>query len=287
LRRRKFGWGRDRDAISGAVTAVMLLLIISSVISIVMVVFVPAWGESDESQHMRRTLEQFYALRENIDAQVLRDSPVSTSSKITLGNAPSALLGFSRSTGRIVSNPFNGSLSVHNQTDPAVFFALSRGNLTYTSQNYYIDQQSYIYEQGAILVAGPRDAAVRAPPHFGVSKDDGGNLSVSMLFVSIAGDFSSFTGTENAIIETRLVVRDANIYEGGEWTLGRNIRLNLTTPYPGAWARYFNSTLTTPLTNLTWQTQYNLTVGAGFVALDLMKVRRLDLGVAVVEVRIK
>ncbi|MBM4248238.1 MAG: hypothetical protein FJ149_02155 [Euryarchaeota archaeon] len=287
MRRRKFGWGRDRDAISGAVTAVMLLLIISSVISIVMVVFVPAWGESDESQHMRRTLEQFYALRENIDAQVLRDSPVSTSSKITLGNAPSALLGFSRSTGRIVSNPFNGSLSVHNQTDPADIFALSRGNLTYTSQNYYIDQQSYIYEQGAILVAGPRDAAVRAPPHFGVSKDDGGNLSVSMLFVSIAGDFSSFTGTENAIIETRLVVRDANIYEGGEWTLGRNIRLNLTTPYPGAWARYFNSTLTTPLTNLTWQTQYNLTVGAGFVALDLMKVRRLDLGVAVVEVRIK
>ena len=287
MRQRKFAWKRDRGAISGAVTAVMLLLIISSVISIVMVVFVPVWGESDESEHMRRTLEQFYSLRENIDAQVLRDSPVATSSKITLGNAPSALLGFSRSTGRIVSNPFNGSLSVHNLTDPADIFALSRGNLTYTAQNSYLDEQSYIYEQGAILVAGPRDAAMRAPPHFGVSQDDGGNLSVSMLFVSISGDYSSFTGTENAVIETRLVVRDANIYEGGEWVLGRDIRLNLTTPHPGAWARYFNSTLKTPLTNLTWQTQYNITVGADFVSLDLMKVKRLDLGVAVVEVRIK
>ena len=287
MRQHRYSWKRDRGAISGAVTAVMLLLIISAVVSIVMVVFVPAWGESDETQHMRVTLEQFYSFRENIDAQVLRDSPVSASSKITLGNAPSALLGFSKSTGRIVSNPFNGSLSVHNLTDPSDIFALSRGNVTYTSQNFYIDQQSYIYEQGAILVAGPRDAAMRAPPHFGLSRDEGGNLSVSLLFVSVAGDFASFTGTENAIIETRLVVRDANVYEGGEWLLGRNIRLNLTTAHPGAWARYFNSTLTTPLVNLTWQTQYNLTVGAGFVRLDLMKVTRLDLGVAVVEVRIK
>ncbi len=287
MRGRKFAWNADRGAISGAVTAVMLLLIISSVVSIVMVVFVPAWGESDETQHMRVTLEQFYSLRENIDAQVLRQSPVAASSKITLGNAPSALLGFSKSTGRIVSNPFNGSLTVHNLTDPTDLFALSRGNITYTSQNSYLDQQSYIYEQGAILVAGPNDAAMRAPPHFSVSRGEGGNLTVSMLFVSVSGDFSSFTGTENAIIETRLVARDANVYEGGEWTLGRDIRLNLTTPHPGAWARYFNSTLTAPLTNLTWQTEYNLTTGTGFVWLDLLSVVKLDLGVAVMDVRVK
>jgi hypothetical protein len=265
----------------------MLLLIISSVVSIMMIVFVPVWGESDESQHMRLTLEQFYSLRENIDAQVLRDSPVAASSKLTLGNAPSALLGFSKSSGRIVSNPFNGTLSVHNLTDPADLFALSRGNITYTSQNSYLDPQSYVYEQGAILVAGSQEAAMRAPPHFGVSRGEGGNLTVSMLFVSVSGDYSSFTGTENAVIETRLVARDENVYEGGEWTLGRNIRVNFTTPYPAAWARYFNTTLTAPLTNLTWQTQYNLTVGAGFVWLDLLHVVKLDLAVAVMDVRIK
>jgi len=284
---RKFSWRNDRRGISGAVTAVMLLLIITSVLSIVMLVFVPAWGESDETQHMRVTLEQFYSLRENIDAQVLRESPVAASSKITLGNAPSALLGFSKSTGRIVSNPFNGSLTVHNMTDPTDLFALSRGNITYSSQNSYLDQQSYVYEQGAILVAGPSEAAMRAPPHFGVSRGEGGNLSVSMLFVSVSGDFSSFTGTENAIIETRLVARDGTVYEGGEWTLGRNLRINITTPYPTAWARYFNSTLTAPLTNLTWQTEYNITAGTGFVWLDLLRVVKLDLGVAVMDVRIK
>jgi hypothetical protein len=241
----------------------MLLLILSSVLSIVMLVFVPAWGESDESQHMRQTLEQFYTLRENIDAQVLRESPVAASSKITLGNAPSALLGSSKSTGRIVSNPFNGSLTVHNLSDPTDLFALSRGNITYTSQNSYLDQQSYVYEQGAILVAGAHDAAMRAPPHFGVSRGEGDNLSVSMLFVSVSGDFSSFTGTENAVIETKLLARDENVYEGGEWTLGRDIRVNFSTPHPQAWARYFNSTLTAPLTNLTWQAEYNLTVGGG------------------------
>ncbi len=252
-----------------------------------MLVFVPAWGESDESQHMRTALEQFYTLRENIDAQVLRQSPVAASSKITLGNAPSSVLGFSRSTGRIVSNPFNGSLSVHNLTDPSDIFALSRGNITYTSQNSYLDQQSFVYEQGAILVCGARDAAMRAPPHFGVSRGEGGNLSVSMLFVSVSGDYSSFTGTENAVIETRLVARDSNVYEGGEWTLGRNIRINLTTPYPAAWARYFNSTLTAPLTNLTWQTEYNITTGGTYLCLDLLRVVKLDLSVAVLDVRIK
>jgi len=284
---RKFAWKKDRRGISGAVTAVMLLLIISSVISIVVVVYVPAWGESDETQHMRTTLEQFYSLRESIDAQVLRETPVAASSKITLGNAPSALLGFSKSTGRIVSNPFNGSLTVHNSSDPTDLFALSRGNITYMSQNSYLDQQSYVYEQGAILVAGTRDAAMRAPPHFGVSRGEGGNLTVSMLFVSVSGDFSSFTGTENAIVETRLVARDSNVYEGGEWTLGQNITLNLTTPYPKAWERYFNGTLLAPLTNLTWLTEYNITTGTGFVRLDLIRVVKLDLGVAVMDVRIK
>jgi len=287
VRGRKFAWRKDRRGISGAVTAVMLLLLISSVLSIVMVVFIPAWGESDETQHMRVTLEQFYSLRENMDAQVLRESPVAASSKITLGNAPSALLGFSKSTGRLVSNPFNGSLTVHNSSDPTDLFALSRGNITYTSQNSYLDQQSYVYEQGAILVAGPKDAAMRAPPHFGVSRGEGGNLTVSMLFVSVSGDFSSFTGTENAIVETRLVARDANIYEGGEWMLGQNITLDLTTPYPATWARYFNETLLAPLTNLTWQTEYNISTGPNFIRLDLIRVVKLDLGVAVMDVRIK
>ena len=83
MRARKFAWKRDRRGISGAVTAVMLLLIISSVVSIMMIVFVPVWGESDETQHMRVTLEQFYSLRENIDAQVLRDSPVAAAAPST------------------------------------------------------------------------------------------------------------------------------------------------------------------------------------------------------------
>jgi len=236
---------------------------------------------------MRATLEQFYSLRENIDSQILRESPVTASSKLTLGNAPSALLGFSKTTGRIVNNPFDGTLRVHNTTDPGDLFALSRGNITYTSQNSYIAQQSYIYEQGAILVAGSHGAAMRAPPHFGVTRGPFGNLSVSMLFVSVGGDYSSFTGTENAIIETRLIAKDHNVYEGGEWLLGRNITVNLSTPHAPAWARYFNETLRAPLTNLTWGADYSLTSGAGWVRLDLVSVQRLDLGVAVVEVRVK
>ena len=265
----------------------MLLLIITAVISIVMTVFVPIWGEADESQHMRVTLEQFYSLRENVDAQVLRESPVTASSKITLGNAPSALLGFSQTTGRLVTNPFDGQLRVHNSSDPTDIFALSRGNLSFISQNSYLDQQSYIFEEGAILVAGPSGAAMRAPPHFGMSKDPGGNLSASMLFVSIAGDFASFAGTETAVIETRFTTEDHNVYEGGEWDLGRNITVNLTTAYPAAWFKYFNDTLTTPLTNLTWQTDYNLTSGAGWVRLDLISLKKLDLGVAVIDAKIK
>jgi hypothetical protein len=282
----KSGWAGERGGISGAVTAVMLLLIITAVISIVMTVFVPIWGEADESQHMRVTLEQFYSLRENIDAQVLSESQLTASSKITLGNAPSALLGFSKTTGRLVSNPFDGQLSVYNSSDPGDIFALSRGNISFRSQNSYLDQQSYIYEEGAILVAGPSGAAMRAPPHFGMSKDPGGNLTASMLFVSIAGDFASFAGTENAIIETRLLTQDHNVYENGEWDLGRNITVNLTTAYPAAWVKYLNDTLMAPLTNLTWQTDYNITSGAGWVSLDLISVKKLDLGIAVVTVKI-
>ena len=287
MRTIKHSWNGDRTGVSGAVTAVMLLLIIISVISIVITFFVPIWAEADESQHMRQTLEQFYAMRENIDAQILQDNPIQASSKITLGNEPNALLGLYRTAGRLVANPFNGTLSVYNATDSSDLFAVSRGNVTFTSQNSYIPQRSYILEQGAVLVAGPGGkAAMRVPPHLSATKSAGGDLSLTMLFVSVGGDFSSFSGTENVIVETSLLTRDVNIYEGGEWELGRNISINLTTPYADAWASFFDETLTDPVTNLTLGVDFNVTAAAGWVRLDLNDVKRMDLGVAVVETKI-
>jgi len=288
MRTMKRAWRMDGAGVSGAVTAVMLLLIITSVASIILTVFVPIWAEADESQHMRQTLEQFYSMRENIDAQILQDNPIQASSKITLGNEPNAVLGLYRTAGRLAANPFNGSLSVYNATDQTDLFALSRGNVTFTSQNSYIPQRSYVFEQGAVLVAGPGGAAaIRVPPHFDASKDAVGHLEVTMMFVSIGGDFSSFSGTENVIVESNLLTRDQNVYEGGSWDLGRDISVNLTTPYAGAWASYFNETLTSPLTNLTAGVDFNITTAPGWVRLDLNGVRRMDLGVAVVETKIK
>jgi len=281
-------WDADNSAISGAVTAVMLLLIISSVLSIVVSMYVPVWGEADEANHLRTSLEQFYGLRENIDAQVLRDSPVTASTKVTLGLEPSALMGFSKTTGKIVANPFNGTCSIYNSTDSSDIYARCRGNITFTSQNSYQPQLSYIYELGAILVAGPggSGAAMRAPPHFGVSKV-GSNLTVSMLFVSLAGDFQSTVGTDNVIVESKRVSSDHNIYEGADWDLGKDLSVNITTPYPAAWAKYFNDSLGRPSTGLTNGTDYAWTTGTGWVRLDLKKVKQLDIAVAFIDIRIK
>jgi hypothetical protein len=288
MRTIKKTWGRDGAGVSGAVTAVMLLLIITSVVSIIITFFVPVWAEADESQHMRLTLEQFYSMRENIDAQILQENPIKASSKITLGNEPNALLGLYRTAGRISANPFNGSLSVYNTTDQTDLFALSRGNVTFTSQNSYIPQRSYIFEQGAVLVAGPSgSAAMRVPPHFDATKDAVGHLSLTMMFISVGGDFSSVSGTENVIVESNLLTRDQNVYEGGEWDIGKDISINITTPYPLAWASYFNETLTEPLTNLTEGSDFDLTAANGWVRVDLKDVRRMDLGVAVVETSVK
>ncbi|MEM4728786.1 MAG: hypothetical protein QXH42_03355 [Thermoplasmata archaeon] len=274
-------------AVSGAVTAVMLLLIISSVLSLVIMYYVPVWGEIDENQHMRETLEQFYALRENIDAQILRESPVSVSTRVTLGREPSALLGFSKTAGRLVLNPFNDSLAVYNTDDPGDVYVRSRGSVSFFSQNAYISQQTYIYEQGAVLVSGGSDAAMRAPPHFSASRGAAGNLSASMLFVSLTGDYTSLAGTENVVVETRVVSKDWNVYEGAEWSLGKNISVNLTTTSPGAWARYFNETLSRPVTNLTMGADYSIETGDGWVRLELKAVTRLELCVAVVEARVR
>ncbi len=277
---------RSRGAVSGAVTAVMLLLTVSSVAPIVVMYYVPIWGEIDETQHMREALEQFYALRENIDSQVMRESPVSISTKLTLGNEPSALLGFSKTAGRLVSNPFEGSLSIHSTDDPTEIYARSRGSLTFSSQNAYIAQQSYIYEQGAVLVAGSSGAVIRAPPHFSAAREPSG-ISLSVLFISLAGDYSSLAGTENVAIETRVVSKDRSVYEGAEWAIGQNMTLNLTTPHPTAWAVYFNETLSRPMTNLTWGADYNITTGDGWVRLDIQWVNKMEVQVAVVEVRLR
>jgi hypothetical protein len=280
-------WSNDRGAISGAVTAVMLLLIITSVLSIMMSVYVPVWGEADEADHMRTTLEQFYSLRENIDAQVLRDTPVTASTKLTLGLEPNALFGMSKTTGRIVSNPFNGSLAVYNSTDPSDVYARCRGNITFMSQNSYQAQQTYIYEQGAVLVASGGMAAMRAPPHFGVAKDSAGNLSVSILFVSLGGDFQSTAGTDNVILETKKTSSDHNIYEGADWELGKDLSINMSTRYVAAWAKYYNDTLGRPTSGLMCPTNYNVTAGINWVRLDIFAVRHLDIAIAIIEVRIR
>ncbi len=244
----------SEEGVATTVGTIMALLIFLSILSLITQQYVPVWMEDNEAYHMDEVKGQFAGMKGNIDMLVIRDEterPLYSS--VNLGTAGIPLFAGS-SPGRLTFRPRwsvdrdrGMSLSFTDEDEP-VSFDESTGNISYHAINREFEDQTLIYEHGAIILEQSDGSIMRAKPHFSivnVSDDMTSEYEISMTMIHLTGSSRDVAGTSRVGVTTTLVGAFSYTYSDV-----KDLTWSLTTAYPEVWDDYFNNeTDATAITN--------------------------------------
>lgn len=229
----------SQEGVVGIVVSILLIGLITSVVSLVQTVYVPKWMEQKEAEHMDVILSQFSQLKSSIDTQITNhqpDTPITTS--VTLGSKELPYLMSVRSFGQLQILP-GSSITISNSTFSQTY---QLGIIKYSSTNAYFIDQSYIYENGAIITSQAEGNMISIKPSFSI-KNSAGTIILKLNVVNITGlggkTIGSGFGTTSIQTEyygkTTTTIEDVN-------------QITITTQFPNAWITFTNWLLKKELT---------------------------------------
>lgn len=164
MKRRKFGM--QNQAVAGVIEALLMVALVSIVLSVVQLVYIPQVMEQRESEHMDLVSNQISSLKSMIDLQGVTQSRAPISSMLTLG---------SRDLPYFITAKAYGEVSVEENVAYKITLLPPPGSLPsgvipltsiqYTADNSYFVDQTYILEGGGLIVQQPDgDPVMRADP---------------------------------------------------------------------------------------------------------------------------
>lgn len=237
------------SASSTAIATVLLLGIVFSVFSVVHLGYVPEWKTDVEHSHMADVWEDMTELKSNMDRTtiLLISDPTSSAPKITrniplhTGSMKLPLIGSTEPTGTISINtekckmtitPKNGSEKV-----------INCGTIAYSSNNNYYVDQTFKYENGALVLAQKEQSVMKLYPSIRVSEVSPGNYSFLINAVEIKGSANTLSSSSDSSIHLNNYVF-LTVYDSDEDGNIGSFKLTIDTEHPDAWETYFNETLT-------------------------------------------
>jgi len=284
----KVRWARDRRGIAGSVTAVLFVIIITTLLAGVALYYVPVWSKDAESEHMNKVANQFLSIRDGIEDQIERgESQSSLYSHVAMtSGTTTSFLGIQGepSKGTLAMDTNASLFEVYDKDNVSDIYALGKGQLRFQSRNaYYVDQE-YCYEGGAVLVRQGLCSTMRdgTAPRF--HRNESGCLTLSMSFYAIFGEATSITGTGSAGVETRVVHTEETIIP---FPAPRNLTLNATTRYGDGWARWMNSSIlaSAAAENVTDQ-NYSINWSAAGFVFEAYGVTQLTVRFSIIEAKV-
>lgn len=142
----------SNEGVAGVVIALLMIGLVISAISFVQVVYVPMWMGQKEAEHMDEVAKQFSQLKFAVDtlsAGSVKNTAITA--PITLGSKEMPFFSSSRSYGTI--NVVSEDFKITFTTDAGDTETYTIGALKYASENSYFIDQSYTYENGAVILA--------------------------------------------------------------------------------------------------------------------------------------
>ncbi len=118
-----------------------------------------------------------------------------------------------------------------------ISFDDSTGNISYHAINREFEDQSLIYEHGAIILEQRDGEIMRARPHISIEYVNG-EYEISMTMIHLTGSSRDLAGTSRVGITTELNSISSNTFDNLE---ENPVYLNLTTAYPEIWNDYFRN----------------------------------------------
>lgn len=291
----KKSFEKDDQAVSGAITAMMIILIISSFVSLIYAVYVPNWTKEDEAEHSKTILSQFLDMKETIDDQIINrneNQGITVTSRMTLGREGGPIFGMGATSGSLQVNPYHGIMKLVNADSPDEVLAHGRGNVSFASRYIQYINQQYIYEYGSVIVAQETSAGkagvMKVEPHFKAEKDLLGNVTITLVQVAFFGDENSVTGTHDIVVETTLQGVDSNHITRDTYPSLENLTLNITTEYPDIWEKYFTKRLAYNVSMMDERVgptgDYRITKLPNMMSIRFWNVNALNVDIAIIAV---
>ena len=237
---------RDERSVSNIVTSIMMLGIVFTILGMVLTVYVPIWAKSLEAAHMDEVSDSFTELKSTVDSQIAQgELGTKMSTRVTLGTEGGPLLGLGQTTGGMLFRPDRSEMTVYNTDDPFEKYGTGRGKLSFESSNIYYVDQSYTYENGAMILEQYGSAVMKVEPNIYINNVSG-TTTVSTVMITLQGDLENVGGIKSQSIQTSLlsVNRDTtNWGDGARPGTGKNITLEVNTSFPVVWHEYFKDML--------------------------------------------
>jgi hypothetical protein len=262
-------------AVVGIVTAILLIGLIATVISIIQVVYVPNIMEQREAEHMDRVEEQFASLTSVIDGQAAdarKDIPIA--SFVTLGSRELPFFVTSKAFGTLEILDNSSNITIANTS----IFKL--GRITYSSANAYYLDQAYSYEAGAMIVSQFQGNSMLVRPSFFVhynSTTNIVNISFNVVNVSSVGHKAMMSGFGTSPIQTEFLGVSKNI------TFSDVYDMAIATPFSNAWLVFINHTLMNAGLNKNGNPHYILTDSGNVVKVHFLS--KVNIFVKIIEIQ--
>lgn len=202
----------EKNALAGVIEALLLVALVSIVISMIQLIYIPEVMEQRESDHMDLVENQFSLLKSNIDIQSATGQNMPLSSLVTLGSKDLPffvtagafgsldIIDGIETTSLVRINPPLSGLGEYSGE-----FNVPLTSIKYESHNVYFVPQKYILEGGAILVIQDDGETGKVEPSM-IIKNESSSIDISYrmpILVGITGK-KSMGGFKNCYIRTNM-----------------------------------------------------------------------------------
>lgn len=237
IRIRKKSLQKSDEGVATTVGTIMALLVFLSILSLITQQYVPVWMEDKEAYHMDEVMGDFSDLKGKIDNLIMNsytDYPMYSSFRLGSEGIPlfasqtPGIMRLDQNSGEINLNFIDGERTVNFN---------GGGNLSLEVMNRYFEEQTVIFENGAILLEQNREAIVRSPAPISIERD-GDSYSISFVITDIVGEDTRIGGVGNVGVISELWSSNRHSYSNP-----KNVTLEINSVYSTAWNRWFSNEL--------------------------------------------
>lgn len=200
----------DTSGLAGVIEALLLVAMVSIIISMVQLVYIPEIMEQREAEHMDDVENQFSFLKSTIDIQTALGKNMPQSSPITLGSRELPYFVTARAFGQLdivdadrtdsvfrVNPPLSGTGQFSGE------FNVPLTSFIYEAYNSYFVHQIYALEGGAVLMMQPDGETGKVEPSMVINNETTYvEISYNLpVFKSISGK-NATAGIKNCFVRT-------------------------------------------------------------------------------------
>jgi hypothetical protein len=233
-------FGMQNQAVAGVIEALLMVALVSIVLSVVQLVYIPEVMEQRESEHMDLVSNQISSLKSMIDLQAMTKSSAPISSMLTLGSRELPYFVTVQAFGEVSVNENTASkITLNPSLDPPYNLGVPLTSLQYMADNSYFVDQTYILEGGGLIVQQPEgEPVMRADPTISAVEEVYGGEIIVMIHIDLPHIIAMpgkniTTGEGNCFIRSnfssnRTYIQDIPIGLGGTF-------IQINTEYANAW----------------------------------------------------